>query len=171
MLDVATEILEQTFMKSENSAFKPWQWFSWIKWYALAISFAELINHTKGTNTDRAWNIAEISFVRMKGTIRDDILWKSLEKLMQKAQNARKLNNSTPESDNGFKAFDFQSGINGGVDLDFGQGTPITNGFQQSQEEGLLGEMDMLSWNNWQLFVQDLGDPLRLDRSNGYYEV
>ncbi|KUJ08351.1 uncharacterized protein LY89DRAFT_725234 [Mollisia scopiformis] len=91
ILQVATEVLEQTVRKTETNEFRAWEWFAWNKWYALAIVLAELCEHTEGSLIERAWMVAEASFAKYKTTIHDPVLWNSLEKLMSKAQSARTL--------------------------------------------------------------------------------
>ncbi|KAF2479296.1 hypothetical protein BDY17DRAFT_53780 [Neohortaea acidophila] len=61
LLSTATSVLESSQMKRTQIEFAPWAWFSWVKWYALAIVLAELCT-ARGPEADRAWEVAQKSF-------------------------------------------------------------------------------------------------------------
>jgi hypothetical protein len=173
VLDVAMDVLVQTLRKTENHAFKPWGWFHWVKWYALAVLLAELCEHTEGTNVDKAWAIAEVSFSSQMKTIRDDALRRSIEKLMRKAQSARSFKNAAAVRNYGLV---HNNNTAFGVESNGTAGFNIPHLVPDAGEDDLLGEqgnfleeLDMLSWNNWESFVQNLGDPVHLDPTNGYF--
>ena len=175
VLEVAMEVLQQTLRKTKNDSFKPWQWFSWVKWYALAVLLAELCEHTEGPNIDNAWTVAELGFSNIKEMIRDDVIWRSMEKLMQKARSARSFKNAAGlhnynygSTHNGNTTSGFEMNGTAGVGIDY-QVTGTGSDEFLGQQGGFPEELDMLSWNNWESFVQDLGDPVQLDPINGIF--
>ena len=93
-LHAATEILESAAFKA-SPEFMPWAWYSFTKWYALAIVLAELCSHRSWSEVEwRAWNIAEASFGRYAQLVadtKDGLLWKPIKQLMEKAQSVRKV--------------------------------------------------------------------------------
>ncbi|KAL6717345.1 hypothetical protein ACLMJK_005260 [Lecanora helva] len=98
IMQVATDILDASLMKREDQTLAPWSWFSWCKWYALAVLLAELCDHNKSIRTDRAWHVAEASFPQITDTIIDESLSRSLQKLMTKAQSVRDGRRSLSQS-------------------------------------------------------------------------
>ena len=89
VLEVATDVLERSLLKFTDPSLAPWSWFAWVKWYALAIVLAELCGHGNGALTDRAWKVAEEAFPKLAELVIDDVLWRSVEKLMHKARSTR----------------------------------------------------------------------------------
>lgn len=89
ILELATDIVERSFLKFTDLGFAPWIWFAWVKWYVLAIMLAELCGHGTGALIDRAWRVAEEAFSKFSDLVIDDVLWRSIEKLMRKARSAR----------------------------------------------------------------------------------
>ncbi|TVY36471.1 C6 finger domain transcription factor [Lachnellula subtilissima] len=170
VLEVAMQILHRSLQRYTNDLFKPWSWFFWAKWYPLAVLFAELCEHTEGANVDKAWIIAELSYLHLKETSREDSILRSLEKLKRKAQSARSIKNvaaQQPQLDGGLAhniktTIGLENNVVAGVDK--GYQLPAAAFDEILGHEGqFLGELDMLSWNNWESFVQDLGDPIELD--------
>ena len=172
VLDVATDVLDRTLRKADNNDFKRWVWFAWIKWYALAVLLAELCECTEGPRVDRAWIIAEISFVKYQEMIHDSILWGSMKKLMRKAQYARNFKNGAAES--GYELINHS-------DTPLGAERPGIANFHTDYQDigtnayGTLGrqenvweDLEMQSWVTWESFVQDLSGPIQLDTTNGY---
>ena len=45
-LGVAMDVVDRSLQKYGNDGFRPWKWFAWTKWYALAVLLAELCEHT-----------------------------------------------------------------------------------------------------------------------------
>ncbi|TVY83900.1 C6 finger domain transcription factor nscR [Lachnellula suecica] len=172
LLEITTEILDHTLKKGKNKDFKPWAWFAWNKWYALAVLLAELCEHTEGTLVDRAWIIAEASFSRLKDMKLDTILLRSMGELMRKAQSARNSKNRIPKidylsiSENVPLNLNFLGAESARLDYQSFQ-NPHRNG--PSQQDNAWEELELLSWNNWESFVQDLGDPISIDSINGFY--
>ncbi|KAH7409655.1 hypothetical protein BKA64DRAFT_404214 [Cadophora sp. MPI-SDFR-AT-0126] len=93
-----TWILERSLFKQENSEFNPWAWFTWVKWYALAVLLAELCGPIKGLEADHANVVAQRIFVEYAQVVADSqsgMLWRPIVKLMRRVQ---KLRGSTVES-------------------------------------------------------------------------
>ncbi|KAM0805138.1 hypothetical protein BDR22DRAFT_817622 [Usnea florida] len=89
VLEVATDVVERSLRKFTDPAFAAWSWFGWVKWYVLAIILAELCGPGSGPLIDRAWRIAEEAFPKFAELVIDDVLWRSVEKIMQKARATR----------------------------------------------------------------------------------
>lgn len=171
VLEVAMHLLQQSLKKISNVVLRPWNWFFWAKWYPLAILLAELCEHTEGTTVDQAWAIAEVSFLNLKETFHNDAILRSLEKLMRKAQSARGIKNVATQVDYGLDS-NTTTGLekNRTFGVDRGDKLPVAAIDETLGQEGnFLGELEMLSWNNWGSFVQDLGDPIQLDPTYGSY--
>ena len=170
VLEVAMQVLHLSLQKSTNDVFKPWSWYFWAKWYPLAILFSELCEHTEGANVDKAWIVAELSYLDLKETCREDSILISMEKLKRKAQSARSFKNvvvQQPQLDGGLvhnskTTIGLEKNVVAGVDR--GYQLPAAAFDEILGHEGqFLGDLEMLSWNNWESFIQDLGDPIELD--------
>jgi hypothetical protein len=173
VLEVARDILDQTLQKVDNNRFKPWEWFVWVKWYALAVLLAELCEHTEGPLVDRAWVTAEASFAKYQGTIKDAALWSSIKNLMHRARSARSLKNVVAvEASGSISTIDnplpFEGPVTVALDAD-SQITGVDSYVSSSEQANLWEETEMLSWVTWESFVQELGDPVQLNAMNGYY--
>lgn len=91
VLVTATEVLERTQEKRSFHEFQQWAWYSWVKWYALAIVLAELCT-VKGSQADRAWRAAKLAFEDYKSIVADTrsgLLWKPIAKLMRRVREVR----------------------------------------------------------------------------------
>jgi hypothetical protein len=173
VLDIARDILDQTLRKVDNNRFKPWEWFVWVKWYALAVLLAELCEHTEGPLVDRAWITAEASFAKYQEAINDTALWSSIKNLMHRARSAERLKNAVVEeavgsintSDN---PLPFKRPVPAILDAD-SQITGVDSYGSSGEQANLWEETEMLSWVTWESFVQELGDPVQLNAMNGYY--
>ncbi|TVY39468.1 C6 finger domain transcription factor [Lachnellula occidentalis] len=176
VLEAAMQVLHQSLQKIGSDMFKPWYWYFWANWYPLAILFAELCEHTEGPIVDKAWAIAEVSFLQFKERGRDDTILRSMEKLKFRAHAARSIKTvaaQQPQPDCGLTHNSKTTvGLenNGTAGVHSGDQLPIA-AFDEilGQEGQFLGELEMLSWNNWESFVQDLGDPIELDADYGSF--
>ena len=199
VLEVATDVVERSLRKFTDPAFAPWSWFGWVVWYVLAIILAELCGQGNGPLIDRAWKVAEEAFPKFADLVIDDVLWRSVEKIMQKARATRdcslrssalsmpapvcsrgaSLNgNLGPgglnEGENRFqddrwtwhaddmRAHDglSQSHPKPGPPGVTGQSKPPLPpiDMDSSVPKTWVDEPEYMSWVNWGLFVQDVGD-------------
>ena len=196
VLNVATEVLEKSLVKITDERLIIWSWFAWVKWYALAVLLAELCGHGNGSLANRAWKVAEVSMEKYASLMIDEGLWKSIEKLMQKARSVRDRRSSTslqaPESVESRTASSPVPQKNGTVNEALSaqeinpawQGTLSVDKLPASMDEGLgssslfaptdssasiaypsadildslMEDSDMMTWLNWESFVQDIGD-------------
>lgn len=198
VLEVATEVVERSLLKFTDPSLAAWSWFAWVKWYVLAVVLAELCGHGNGVLIDRAWEIAEEAFIVFADLVIDDVLWRSVEKLMRKARSKRdgsqvsslpiraplgsqatsshgnlnasmsneeecRLQNSKWTSHAEMRAHDRipQLGQNAGPPRETGQPRPplLPTEVQSSvPPETLVDESDYMSWVNWELFVEDVGN-------------
>ena len=91
-MKVAIEVLERSLRKRTFSIFAPWAWFSWMKWYALAVVLAELCSGHKGPFLENENLVARESFAQYKQFVADTdsgLLWKPIAKLMRRVQRLR----------------------------------------------------------------------------------
>ena len=86
VLEVATDVVERSLRKFTDPTFAAWSWYGWVKWYVLAIILVELCGQGNGPLIDRAWKAAEEAFPKFAELVIDDVLWRSVEKLMRKAR-------------------------------------------------------------------------------------
>ena len=204
VLELATDVLERSLLKFTDPSFAPWSWFAWIKWYALAIVLAELCGHGNGALIDRAWKVAEEAFPKLAGLVIDDVLWRSVEKLMQKARSMRdgsrasslptsatlhprttsshgdintgRLNIETDEIQDHAWSWQADIGAHDRSSLSIYQSehrtetgqsrTPVSvEDMEKAVTEITVDESEYMSWVNWELFVQDVGDYNEQDTS------
>lgn len=179
VLELATDVVERSLLKFTDPSLAPWSWFAWVKWYVLAIILAEICGHGGGALVDRAWKVAEEAFPIFADLVIDDVLWRSVEKLMRKARSMRakpsngnsnssseKWGNGSPGSDwtwhADIPAHDRVSQFNQDP------GPPSETGRLRTQllpvdvhdlvPEKMVDEPEYMSWVNWELFVQDVGN-------------
>ena len=198
VLELATDVVERSFLKFTNPAFAPWSWFAWVKWYILAIMLAELCGHGDGPLIDRAWKVAEEAFTMFADLVIDDVLWRSVEKLMRKARSTKdaprgsslpvplptclQLTSShgnmrddwsikekhQPQSDeldwHGNEQRDHERtshSIQNSVPLietaQSGTQLPPVN-MESPTPETFTDNSEYMSWINWEMFVQDVGN-------------
>ena len=169
ILDVALDVLDRALRKYDNDDFSPWRWFTWIKWYALAVLLAELCEHTIGPRVERAWIIAEAAFAKYEAVIDDDLVLGSTRKLMHKARSIRSSSLRSQVSNVcnrtlGYGTADDAQSTNGPIRYPDEQANAPMQGLEESaQLERLEEEMETQSWFNWEAFVQDIGDSSQLD--------
>ena len=186
VLELATDVVERSLLKFTDPSLVPWSWFAWIKWYALSIIIAELCGHGNGPLIDRAWKVAEEAFPKFADLVIDDVLWRSVAKLMQKARCTRvsrgstlpiltqaaspcmKIDSGRPNKENiQIEGDEWTS--NGGVQArdhkpepptETGQARPqlVPLDVSHSESETPVDESEYMSWINWELFVQDVGN-------------
>ena len=197
ILELATDIVERSFRKFTDLSFAPWSWFAWVKWYVLAIMLAELCGHGTGALIDRAWKVAEEAFSTFADLVIDDILWRSVEKLMRKARSARDASqgsslpipaSTSPPATSSSGTMDTgrtnkEASQVQGSDWDWHPDVrphdqilrsshisePPTKADQARTQllpedvnnlgpETAVDDPEYMSWVNWELFVQDVGN-------------
>ncbi len=197
VLEVATEVIERSLFKFTDPGLAPWSWFAWVKWHVLAVVLAELCGNGSGELIDRAWRVAEEAFPKFAELTIDDVIWRSVEKLMRKARSTRdgirgsslpnpalvgpratsehwnmdagRLDHTeTGVQDNGWTSYS---------DVRAHDPTPLSNHKPEPPTEtgesktsqlpvdisknapvASIDESEYMSWVNWELFVQDVGD-------------
>ena len=198
VLQLATDVVERSFLKFTDPAFAPWSWFAWVKWYVLAIMLAELCGHGDGPLIERAWKVAEEAFNMFPDLVIDDVRWRSVEKLMRKARSTKgaprgsslpvpaptcpqatsshgSMRDDWPrkeEHQSQSDALDWHGGIDRDHELisqSIHNSCPlIATGQSGTQPPPVIGESsapetftdssEYMSWVNWEIFVQDVGD-------------
>ncbi|CAD6568028.1 MAG: hypothetical protein ASARMPRED_001388 [Alectoria sarmentosa] len=197
VLEVATDVVERSLLKFTDPSLTPWSWFGWVKWYVLAIMLAELCGHGNGALANRAWKVAEEAFTVFADLVIDDVLWRSVEKLMGKARSTRDgsrgsllpiptpINPRATSSHGNLDSSRFSKGDSRFQDNNWtwhankqaqirtspfnqnpeppsetGQSRPqmLPTDVDNSMPETWVDEPEYMSWVNWELFVQDLGN-------------
>lgn len=186
LLYASLQLLEHYIDRSVRPESAPWCWFSWCKWYALAILLAELCCRPPGTAPSRAFTVAEDGFRRYSRVVEvtnSQSLWKPMTRLMKQVQAIRQKFLQLTDAD------DAQPGLIGYSDVQlaaadpfsfdnrtmaFEPGLPFTDVSKlDSRAQGLmpqgsftsvheLQELSVpvadLSWVNWNLFLADMND-------------
>lgn len=100
ILTTATEVLESSLLKRASTEFMKWAWFSWVKWYALAIVLAELLCTASGPLADRAWKAAQQcyeNYAKFVADTKSGLLWEPIAKLMRKVKIMRQEQIAEPQ--------------------------------------------------------------------------
>ena len=189
VLKVATEVLEASLAKRKDQSLNPWGWFTWGKWYALAIVLSELCGPSVGSEVDRAWAAAEASFSSYTAYTLDARLWSSIEKLMSRTRSARHrlscpedplssavilprddtdpITHKCDHNDYGTEQSSAREHYN---DDQIGLGTPfnelpLLHSYAQ-ETDMLIDAPEGSQWLNWEWFVQDMNliDPSVLEQ-------
>ncbi|KAL9131066.1 MAG: hypothetical protein Q9217_000889 [Psora testacea] len=95
LLETAVQVLEYSNLLDTEPAAAQWQWFfkTYVQWYTLATTLAELCVQSKGPLVERAWRIVDLVFDNWSARIADSpngMLWRPMKKLMSKAQATRR---------------------------------------------------------------------------------
>nr|POE76209.1 c6 finger domain transcription factor nscr [Quercus suber] len=167
VLATATEVLETSALKAHSQDFAPWAWFSWPKWFALAIVLAELCGRQEGEMIDRAWLAAQACYGRYMHQVADmpsGLLWRPIAKLMKRASAVRKTINpaavnvvsppvyESTDSEPHLQAIPSDSYMTGTQKLF----PPTPADFNDPLMDTNFENMEGMSWFNWELFVDDL---------------
>ncbi|EME43831.1 C6 zinc finger domain-containing protein [Dothistroma septosporum NZE10] len=180
LLATATEVLERSQSKRSWIAFAQWAWFSWVKWYALAVVLAELC-YTHGELADRAWRVAQASYDNYAKVVADTksgLLWKPIMRLMRKVQQVRgeqRLAQQTLERNDTLARYQYWS--DGMADATTPANmlpTPASSAGAAYSEHGhTAGAMedpammyqqqaqataDDMSWLHWDLLIDDINE-------------
>ena len=161
ILATATEVLERSQYKRFTGEFIQWAWFSWVKWYALAIVLAELCV-VQGPTAEHSWIVAQRSFddyARIVADTKTGLLWKPIAKLMQKVKEIRAEREST-----GLKAT--AQGDEPAFSNRPSQDPDFVEFVHQSTDNHM--QTDDMSWLHWDSLIDDLDDP---DLFSGYINL
>ncbi|EME39029.1 hypothetical protein DOTSEDRAFT_29211 [Dothistroma septosporum NZE10] len=179
LLATATEVLERSQSKRSWVAFAQWAWFSWVKWYALAVVLAELCC-ARGEQADRAWQFAKVSYddyAKIVADTESGLLWKPIMKLMRKVQQLRSEPNTEGQAlqpkDTMAQQYDWLGGLTARTRSGT---TPSTASSSETsyrkqyenespvQDEGMMCQPqdhamgDHMSWVHWDLLIDDIND-------------
>ncbi|GAB7365685.1 hypothetical protein MBLNU230_g7025t1 [Neophaeotheca triangularis] len=156
-LQVATEVLERSMITKFNAEFLQWAWFSWVKWYALAIVLAELCARPDAPGWERAWGVAKESFETYASGIADSdsgLLWRPVKRLMQKA---RERVGSLEAQMAAEEDEPLPGPLPGAMTGEAGFALNMANGVNMASMPSWdnVGE-DGMSWFNWESFINDV---------------
>jgi hypothetical protein len=104
VLEAATNVLDH-HLQPMPPELKPWAWKNWVQWHALAVVLAELMVRPHGPFSDRAYQVAMISFRHYAKIVADSesgMLWKPIAKLMRRVQRLKQgaIATSAPTTSN-----------------------------------------------------------------------
>lgn len=174
LLATATEVLERSQAK-RNAAFAQWAWFSWVKWYALAVVLAELCSARDGELADRAWRVAQASYDNYAKLVADTesgLLWKPIMKLMRKVQQVKgeqRAAQQTLERNDALARYQYWSGGMADATSANMLPTPASSVGATYSEHGHEGvgmmyqqhsqaTTDDMSWLHWELLIDDINE-------------
>ena len=163
ILDASLDVLDRALQKYEHDGLRPWKWFAWTKWYALAVLLSELCEHATGPQVDRAWKIVEAGFANYVEVISDGALRNSMKQLMLKACSIRSLRNEIDgRADVRSQDDESISYVQNTEALAFYPGNETSAALSEPEQaiqlQVSLDEMEILSWINWEAFVQNVND-------------
>lgn len=183
LLATANEVLERSQNKRSWTDFAQWAWFSWVKWYALAVVLTELCT-AQGALADRAWDVAQRSYDDYATIVADSnsgLLWKPIMKLMRKVKQVREEQQRLAQQQKGIQnvpTFAAQQYWSSTADANSMFSTPeapssaypseymIATGDstttmydQQLRDANMQGSTDeAMSWLQWDLLINDIND-------------
>lgn len=177
----ALAVLQSTIFKT-SADFQPWSWYSWPKWFALAIALAELCSFTEWSEVAwQAWEVVQDRFVHYEQIVADaktGLLWRPIARLMEKTNAAQRRQRTRPTDSRADKWLNGTPG-SGGTAVDGGAfdgslttlvstDTTAIHGPQslshtQSNSESLenagnvqILDEEALMWFHWDAFIDDL---------------
>lgn len=92
IMEITTQTLEGALIKRATTDFDDWAWYSWVKWYALAVLLAELCRPSTGFDVEHSYEVAQKSFLQYSTFVadsKDGMLWSPIIKLMRRVQQLR----------------------------------------------------------------------------------
>ncbi|QIW97077.1 hypothetical protein AMS68_002595 [Peltaster fructicola] len=147
ILQSAVNVLESAEFKVQPEYAK-WSWYTWVKWYALAIALAELCRTPRPWQDHilQAWNVAAMSYDKYAQLVADTdqgLLWRPIDKLMGRTRQICLAQIPLPPE----------------------MHHELTS--QQAMLDDNLQEMD---WFQWDTFIHDVMAPDVLPDSVDYWE-
>lgn len=87
-LELAMGVLRSSLRKATTTEIHRWAWYSWVKWYALAVALVELCVSHHAVHADDTWDVVVLCFDRYAALIADGrtgLLWAPMKRLMARA--------------------------------------------------------------------------------------
>lgn len=81
--------LRSSLGKATTTEIRRWAWYSWVKWYALAVALAELCVSQQAIRADDKWDVVVPCFDRYATLVADGrtgLLWAPIKRPMAKAR-------------------------------------------------------------------------------------
>ncbi len=168
VLGAGVEVLKSADFKT-SPEFAKWAWFSWLKWYALAIVLAELCSHPWDERHTRAWQTAQTSYEAYATLVADaetGLLWKPIQRLMRKASSVaqvkvRSTNVNTAAVSHGEVVDEYQQALqttNWTAYAHTNLHLEETLNFDfPAFDDAQAVDTDPMSWIHWDMFVDDMG--------------
>lgn len=174
ILDLAMSVLKSSINKTKTFEIHRWAWYSWTKWYALAVALAELCVGQELVVVEAVWDIVEACFERYSELVADGergLLWAPIERLMSKARKKRGSLFRTTANSRGLDQYPYghaptqQSTENAltGIDRSTAALYPLTNheaqAFPAEAFDFRAGAMDLdlddSACPNWEMFINE----------------
>ncbi|KAK5953317.1 hypothetical protein OHC33_005885 [Knufia fluminis] len=169
VLDGACSIAQHELSKQKSAEFACFLWYSWPKWYALAIVLVELCSLRHGPKFDRAYCVAQESYAlyaRSAADASSGILWKPIAKLMRQVEKLKRMSsfneksnvidNMQPSQSNALPKKSFPNGpvsidvtIPRSTPREFFDAAPILNDENLNVPDGLF-------WDEWDVFLDEM---------------
>ncbi|KAJ8612409.1 hypothetical protein MRB53_037450 [Persea americana] len=140
VLHMAVDLLMSAQMKADPE-YDIYGWYSWVKWYALAIALSELCKQPCNQDTLHAWEVTKSSFKSYARLVADNdsgLLWRPIAKLMKRTEERWEKaieQTSTTTINNDYDPFDQKH------DLD-----PWTFFTLDFQDQSMLDDFDPAAW-------------------------
>ena len=189
VLELATDIVERSLLKFNDPSLAPWSWFAWVKWYASGS------HHACRALRAWQWGVEKLRLECGGGglsifaeVVIDNVLWRSVEKLMRKApfrcrgsslfantpvglretssrENTDSSNLSNNEKDQFHGIARAHEGISQSghvseapAETDQSRTQLLPVDVDDSVPDASMDDSGYMSWVNWELFVQDVGN-------------
>ena len=169
IMGMACRVVQSGLFKQTHAEYAPYRWFSWPKWYALAVLLVELLRGPGGPAHDRAYSIAQQSFTehaQSASEARQSSLWKPISKLMRQLErikstgiaaagdfsmgNSSMAANSTRFDGPRSVSTTLPSHTNSKFDF------PVT-ALPQNYESTVI---QALPWFDWEIFLDEVNNPV-----------
>jgi len=151
ILHVALNVLFRSRDKRSRADFAPWAWFSWVKWYALAVVLAELCTTNRLVDQDN-WTIVQACYDDYADAVADSksgLLWQPIARLMTKVKSMRKDVGQHPQTSTvQIAPADFTWNMENFAD---NLGHSILHADHSALQQDL-------AWNHWDLFIDDINN-------------
>jgi hypothetical protein len=180
VLEAATTVLE-LHLQSMPPELNLWSWKNWVQWHALAVVLAELMVRPRGPLSDRAYQIAIISFHHYAKIVADSesgMLWKPIAKLMRRVQKLRQGAFETPvpatsSIENSTNTYDQSVAMSASIaivdsnivdPIDWSYDEPIwcaylEEDFAAPTQNSNVVNNEVTPWLSWDSFLQDTSIP------------
>jgi len=103
ILKLAVNVLENAWDLEKGNyseAIRPWSWYVWVQWHAMAAALAEICTRDENPAVNHAWDVIDGLYPSYENLIADSrtgMLWRPIEKLYRKAKERRKASSKVED--------------------------------------------------------------------------